>query len=111
MINYSFEFLECDCEFYAPNVFSPNGDNLNDYFQLLPNCSLKIKILSFEVFDRWGEMLYNINEGDPSMIQWNGMFKQRLLPSGVYVWRIKYEYNINSRTIQKNQSGDVTIMH
>ncbi|MBK9992743.1 MAG: hypothetical protein IPP01_01825, partial [Saprospiraceae bacterium] len=29
-------------------------------------------------------MLYNINEGDPSMIQWNGMFKQRLLPSGVY---------------------------
>ncbi|MGB3198198.1 MAG: gliding motility-associated C-terminal domain-containing protein [Saprospiraceae bacterium] len=111
VINYSFEFLECDCEFYAPNVFSPNGDNLNDYFQLLPNCSLKIKILSFEVFDRWGEMLYNINEGDPSMIQWNGMFKQRLLPSGVYVWRIKYEYNINSRTIQKNQSGDVTIMH
>lgn len=41
-------------EVYLPNAFSPNGDGVNDLYEVhAPGC----KLLSFHVFDRWGGLV------------------------------------------------------
>lgn len=106
---FTIAIQECDCHFYTPNIFSPNGDNLNDRFELISNCNLPIKILSFEIYNRWGELLYRVHDVDPSLIHWDGKVKSNEVPTGVYVWNVVYEYHIDSNVLQKNQSGDVTL--
>jgi len=72
---------------YAPNAFSPNGDNLNDHFYLQ---SPKTYIVQqFQVFDRWGNQLVermNTTTNQPEL-GWNGKHRDGNLIPGVYVWK------------------------
>ena len=63
-----------------PNVFSPNGDNSNDIIEPLYNSS--ITILSFKIFNRWGEMVYNGQKG------WDGYYNGTLQKPDVYVYTL-----------------------
>jgi gliding motility-associated-like protein len=69
------------CDFFIPNVFSPNGDGRNDtYFPFTINMK---EIKFFRIFNRWGELVYEtrmFGEG------WNGLYKGSPQPSDVYVW-------------------------
>ncbi|CAN5416320.1 hypothetical protein BH10BAC1_BH10BAC1_03350 [soil metagenome] len=74
---------------YIPNTFTPNGDGVNDLFNIYSN---GISPDSFEmlVFDRWGNKIYNtrnINEG------WNGAVNNRgtVCQEDVYVYRFNYK--------------------
>ncbi|CAN5345639.1 hypothetical protein BH23BAC1_BH23BAC1_44730 [soil metagenome] len=40
-------------EFLIPNVFTPNGDNFNDVFEIKANVTISLKI-----FNRWGKEIY-----------------------------------------------------
>ncbi|OJV52511.1 MAG: hypothetical protein BGO31_07625 [Bacteroidetes bacterium 43-16] len=65
-----------------PNAFSPNGDGLNDIFTIP---SGKWNILKFEVYNRYGQLIYqknNLSEG------WNGMFNGKTCDAGVYFYAI-----------------------
>lgn len=42
---------------YIPNAFSPNGDQVNDLFQVYPQ-SGSFASIRFEVYDRWGSLQY-----------------------------------------------------
>lgn len=55
-------------EFELPNIFSPNGDNANDYFQAIK--VRQIKEIDLAVVDRWGHVVYTTN--DP-YFKWNGV--------------------------------------
>ena len=71
-------------EIYAPNAFSPNGDDLNDLFFLK---TYRIDKLNLQIFNRWGELLFqteNKTEG------WNGHYKGTLSRNDVYIWKVKY---------------------
>lgn len=68
-----------------PNSFSPNGDGLNDEFQIQ---SKQIKDFKLVVFDRWGQEIYAKNGLDAS---WNGTNQNgEILPAGKY--GILYSY-------------------
>ncbi len=54
--------------YILPNVFSPNNDEINDIFKPI-GCSKFIKKVSFKVFDRYGQQIFETN--DP-LINWNG---------------------------------------
>ena len=47
-------------EVYVPNVFSPNGDGTNDLLRPFAGPQVQ-RFLQFRVFDRWGELLYDLN--------------------------------------------------
>ena len=67
-----------------PNVFSPNGDNENDFFEVVASGTTT---LSFKVFARTGALIYQ-HEG--SVIKWDG--KNSLgkeVPTGVYYYIIE----------------------
>ena len=74
-------------DFFAPNIFSPNQDGINDYFTIYGNNQME-SILSLRVYNRWGELIFsgiNLSKNEPNQ-GWNGSFKNRQVNSGVYTW-------------------------
>jgi gliding motility-associated-like protein len=71
------------CYYGFPNVFSPNEDNLNDEY--LPNMDECTEVIIFAIYDRWGEKVFETNQ----LKGWNGYFKGRPAPKGVYVYYTK----------------------
>lgn len=50
------EFINCEPSvLIIPNVFTPNGDGMNDVFTIK---SVKIASLNCEIYNRWGQKLY-----------------------------------------------------
>ncbi len=92
---------------FAPNVFSPNGDGSNDNFTIYGALNAtQIKYL--RVFDRWGNLLFerkNFPLNAPEL-GWDGLFKGRVLDSGVYLYSAEIEFI--DKQIFKYQ-GDVSI--
>ncbi|CAN5594425.1 hypothetical protein BH10BAC3_BH10BAC3_08290 [soil metagenome] len=82
-----------------PNVFSPNGDGINDYWQIryldtYPGCVV-------DVFDRYGrQVFHSVGYDSP----WNGTRKGGVLPAGVYY------YIVNTKKYDKPFTGSVMIV-
>ena len=78
---------------YVPNVFTPNGDGINDRFSVYPGIAAA-KIISFQVFDRWGNLYFqaeNCNPGD-QICEWDGTMEGQVVGPGVFVYQICVEY-------------------
>ncbi len=70
----------------VPNFFTPNGDSINDRWQLI-GLSEQFQENSFIfIFDRFGKLLAQV---DPSGLGWDGIFNGRPLPSSDYWFRIQ----------------------
>ncbi len=68
MLNIEVVFPEMKYQF--PNVFTPNGDNENDYFKLInPENIANIDII---VLNRWGNLVFESNKVN---FNWNGKVK------------------------------------
>ncbi len=70
-----------DVNLYVPNVFSPNGDGVNDvlYVNLVNVKQLKF----FRIYDRWGKKLFETN--DPTQ-GWDGKVNGVLQHIDTYTW-------------------------
>ena len=69
---------------YIPNSFSPNDDGFNDLF-FAKGDGFEMDSYELFIFDRWGELIFtsdDINYG------WDGRYKKKTLPQGVYSYRI-----------------------
>lgn len=99
---------DCGCNIYVPNVFSPDGDGWNDELEVFLGCDFPFRMLRFAVFDRWGNNLYVATEG--TNVLWNGTYRGKHVPQGVYVWFMEYEivrYGTAERFVK---SGDISIL-
>jgi len=88
-----------------PNVFTPNGDQLNEYFGFDPNKKPKsISKFSIKIYNRWGDKVYEYedNTGDWSKPNgWKGDTRGfGLAKPGVYFYVIIAE-GYNNRTYKK----------
>ncbi|MFH0761215.1 MAG: gliding motility-associated C-terminal domain-containing protein [Bacteroidota bacterium] len=73
-----------DCINYSlPNVFTPNGDGINDF--LKPNPYNRVEKINLKIFSRWNTLVYQTE--DPE-INWDGkhMRNGRTVPAGVYYY-------------------------
>ena len=93
---------------YIPNAFSPNGDGINDFLFIQTDKDVK-DIVSFQIFDRWGSLVYdgNVSGAVDRHFYWNGIYKDKLLDTGVYVYQAKVRF-FDDRI--KLFSGDVTLI-
>lgn len=67
--------------FLIPNIFSPNGDGVNDWFYF-PNEGLED--FSLKIFNRWGAQVWSSTSSE---IRWDGRTPAGIeLPEGVYFW-------------------------
>lgn len=74
-----------NCELIEfPNIITPNGDFKNDFFRPLPT-PRNVQSLVFEVYNRWGKLVYK--SSDDVDINWDGRgFGGELLNMGVYYY-------------------------
>ncbi len=74
-----------NCSFYKlPNIFTPNGDEINDYFQPIKPYYFVTEI-NIKIFNRWGQLLFETN--DPE-INWDGINARtgKMVSDGVYFY-------------------------
>ena len=70
-------------EYELPNVFSPNGDGVNDLFGPFPYRG--VKEIDLQVFNRWGQVVFATTDPD---IDWKGTHRDtgEPLADGVYFY-------------------------
>lgn len=78
--------------FEGKNVFTPNGDGINDVFTV--SCA---EGLPLNIFDRWGRLVYSTSS---NLNNWNGMSDDNEeLREGAYYWVIETSSNIYKGTV------------
>jgi len=95
-------------DLYIPNVFSPNKDQINDFFSLF---SVKevVNVKSLRIFDRWGDMVY-LKENflvNGQLPVWDGTQNGKELMTGVYVYVVEVEAPDKKHIFKK---GDLTLI-
>jgi gliding motility-associated-like protein len=68
-----------------PNVFTPDGDGINDYFFPKYIHIAKIKLL---IMNKWGELIYASENLDDQ--GWDGLVNGQEAPEGNYVYKMTY---------------------
>lgn len=76
-----------------PNVFTPNGDSVNDYFEVKVSESTQLVL---KVFSRIGMLVY---EKEASFIHWDGKnYYGQDLPDGIYYYVLRDTENLYNPT-------------
>ncbi len=89
---------------YIPNLFSPDGDGNNDFFQWFGNLN-GIQQMSIQIFNRTGELVY---ESRDKNFRWDGYYGGKMVEPGVFVYQIKVTWlDYRSKTDYK---GTITII-
>lgn len=98
-------FLVREKSVFVPTGFSPNNDNENDLLTIHGKSNVKIK--SFKVFDRWGEILYEAKDFyvNDKNIGWDGTHRGVNMPSGIYVWTVEAEYPTGENGLEKGNTS------
>ncbi|MEO1260387.1 MAG: gliding motility-associated C-terminal domain-containing protein [Bacteroidota bacterium] len=90
---------DCRASVYLPNVFSPNGDGINDAF--FPQ-GKDFETLSLRVFDRWGGLRY---EGKGRGAKWS---PGRSVGQGNYLYLLAYENLLTGE--EETMAGGVVLV-
>ncbi|WP_293690865.1 gliding motility-associated C-terminal domain-containing protein [Spirosoma sp. 48-14] len=75
----------CPSNAFAPDSFTPNGDQINDRFRLFVTNGSQIRLT---IYNRWGDVVYSEESANP---QWNGQLKGEDCPIGTYSYSLFYK--------------------
>ena len=90
-----------------PNIFSPDGDGMNEMF--FAKCNDCNYIYTMHIFDRWGEKVFfaeNVIFND-NTAGWDGRFREKKLNPGVYVYIIEIDHGDGDKEVI---GGDVLLI-
>lgn len=95
-------------DIYIPSAFSPNGDGINDNFSILAGAGIE-KIITLQIFDRWGNLVFRQNNFLPNneSNNWNGKWNNHSLDNGVYLYYVELGI-IDGPSVSK--SGDIFLI-
>lgn len=75
------------CQLYIPNAFTPNGDHINDRFEVQPADNCRLIKFQIRIYDRWGQLVYQSNTVQPDEA-WDGTSEGRKMAKGVYMYDV-----------------------
>ena len=67
-------------QFAPPNIFTPNGDNTNDTYNI---GAANFNEYTFKIFNRWGQLVFETTD---TKVNWDGKSKGKDVPAGSYYW-------------------------
>ncbi|MCS6917392.1 MAG: choice-of-anchor L domain-containing protein [Chitinophagales bacterium] len=88
----------------VPTAFSPNNDSRNDLIRPLIKGVFYLDY--FRIYNRWGELLYEMTSYDPAA-GWDGTWKGQQQPVGAYVYVVSGRDH-SGKVLQR--SGSVTLV-
>jgi gliding motility-associated-like protein len=106
---------------YVPNTFTPNGDGINDIFIPVITHYDELAYYSFEIYDRWGEVIFSTDNSEQG---WDGIAGRpwpfmegtqsppnkldQSPQDGTYTWTLKARLKNSSDIV--NERGHVNIL-
>jgi gliding motility-associated-like protein len=87
---------------FLPNAFSPNEDDLNEFWKAEGAFIKEYKIL---VLNRWSQLIFESNSLEDA---WDGKYKNVDVPQGVYFYRLRYS-GYDLRTVYE-KLGTITVI-
>ena len=99
------QYGSCNCDFYFPTGFTPNGDGLNDQYGPIMDCDSLLEY-SIEIFNRWGESLFKME--DPTIF-WDVSNNDKY-PMDSYVWITNYKWTWKGKELEGSDSGSFVIL-
>ncbi len=107
-IDTTVTITQTGCPVFIPNIFSPNGDGVNDFFQIQTADEHNVLITRFLIFDRWGSKVYekydlpiHSNEG-----WWDGTYKRFTMNKGLFAYFVEVEFENGAKETFR---GNVTL--
>lgn len=102
--------VAADHSVYVPNVFSPNGDGINDRWY--PHCGRAVtRLVRCTIYDRWGREVYRTSDVAFSAIAsqgWDGSSNRgKPAQTGVYTYILTVEFTDG---IERDYSGTITLL-
>jgi gliding motility-associated-like protein len=91
--------VEDETTLYIPNAFSPNNDGINDTFSFFGN---SLSDYDLKIFNRWGQLIFTGSQTK----MWDGRFKNKKVPSGSYIYWLKF----NDTAFNKTYTGNVNVI-
>jgi gliding motility-associated-like protein len=87
---------------YIPNAFTPNGDGVNDAFEVFGD-KVNWQYADIRIYDRWGEKVFESNDLD---FKWDGYYKGAVT-EGVYVYTLSLAYTDGTA---RSAKGSITLI-
>jgi gliding motility-associated-like protein len=94
-------FIDPSTMLYLPNAFVP-GNGTNGVFKIEKRGMATLNY--FRIYDRWGVKVYDSKDIDAG---WNGTYKGKPQPLGVYVYQIEAVTNTGQKFTKQ---GNVTLL-
>lgn len=95
---------------FIPNVFSPNGDGINDDFKVYTGPG--VSAINFvRIYDRWGELIHEVLDPIPSpdgTAGWDGYFRGDEMNPAVFLYLIEVEFLDGQVLVYR---GDIALIH
>ncbi|MBK9642955.1 MAG: gliding motility-associated C-terminal domain-containing protein [Saprospiraceae bacterium] len=93
---------------FIPDVFSPNGDKINDQVNLVTGEDI-LKVKKYEIYDRWGNKVFGAYDYDPKQVElgWDGTLNGQAVNPGVFVYLIE-ALSVNGSSVYKK--GSLTLV-
>lgn len=96
--------LLCEPKFFIPNAFTPDGDNLNDKFEIKVENLVEYNL---EIFDRLGQLVFSST--DP-YYTWDGRVRGNEVLGGIYVYNFEYKGFYKNEFFENRLSGTVMVL-
>jgi len=96
-----------ECDLVIPTAFSPNGDGVNDYFEVNADVSCIEEIKSFQIYNRYGQKVLETNNPSNESLLWDGSYTNKKATLGVYLYSIIAELKDGSEKVFK---GSITLL-
>lgn len=94
----------CEPTLFLPDVFTPNDDNINNDFIIIP---AYITDFDFKVFNRWGEMVFNSKNPE---IKWDGKYKGKVFSNQLFPYTISYRSKYFPERGELQTRGSILIL-
>lgn len=92
--------IEEICPVFIPTAFSPNGDGVNDFFEVY--CPCPVAELHMQVFDRAGKQAFSSTGASP---RWDGLGA----PAGLYLYRIEATLGEGENSHKRVFTGPISL--
>jgi gliding motility-associated-like protein len=92
--------------YFLPNIFSPNGDGLNDLF--IPKENRHVAKVRFQMMNRWGATVFEST--DPEILWIGTGLNGEMCPDGVYYYTIEVDTIRLSGIVTERFTGTVQLL-
>ncbi len=100
---------DCRCSVFVPNIFTPNGDGINDLLEIGLGCDYEYIPKQFRIFNRWGGLAFSADNF--LAIKWDGNQQGKPAQNGEFTWYLSYELIYDGRSRLIIEDGSVTVVY